>query len=118
MDATPDTTHPATAAAHLCEEARRAADRVAARARAAHGFGATAEAYRAGASELERQADRAAGLVFGQAAETFRAAAAESRLVATALDAIEGRRWASSSNRPQTCVTSPSRSGTRAGPAP
>ncbi len=92
MDATPDAAHPTTAVARLCEGARRAADRVVDRARAAHGFGATAESYRAGASELERQADRAAGLVFGQAAETFRAAAAESRLVANALDVIEGRR--------------------------
>lgn len=91
MDATPDTTHPAATVARLREGARRAADRVVARARAARECGATAASYRTGASELERQADRAAGLVFGQAVETLRAAADESRLVANALDAIEGR---------------------------
>ncbi len=94
MGATPGTAHPTIAVARLHEEARCVADRVVARALAARRLGATAASCRLGASELEGQAGRAESLLFGRAVETFRAAAAESRLVADALDAIEG--WAGS----------------------
>ena len=46
--------------------------------------------HRAGALELERQAERAEKLLFGRAVEACRAAVAENRLVADALDAMDG----------------------------
>ena len=79
------------AVAHLGEAAQCSADRVVAAAYAARRLGVTAEAYRMMALELDQQADRAAGLLFGQAVETFRAAAVENRLIADALDTIENR---------------------------
>lgn len=79
------------AATHLREEAWRTAGPIVARARAARRLGATADAYRISAEGLECQADRAEALLFGQAVETFRAAAAENRLVADALEVLEGR---------------------------
>ena len=90
-----DTAHatPAcVAVARLGEEARRAAGRIVARARAARLTGATVEAYRASALELDHQATRAERLLFSQAVETFRAVAAENRLIADALEFIEGGR--------------------------
>ncbi len=77
-----------SAVARLRDNARRTADRVIARADAARRQGATAEAYRLSSVELERQATRAEKLLFSQTVKTFRAAAAESRLIADALDAI------------------------------
>jgi len=77
--------------ARLRETAQRTADQVVARAHAARCL-ATAEAYRVGALELDHQAIRAENLLFGQAVETFRAAAAENRLMADALETIEGGR--------------------------
>ena len=82
----------AAAVARLHADARCTADRIVARALAARQFGATADAYRAAALELDRQADRAETLLFGQVVETFRAAAVENRLMADALDAVEGER--------------------------
>jgi len=76
--------------ARLRETAQRTADHVVARAHAARCLCATAGAYRVAALELDRQADRAENLLFGQAVETFRAAAAENRLMADALEIIEG----------------------------
>jgi len=78
--------------ARLRATAQRTADQVVARAHAARCLGATAEAYRVGALELDRQAIRAENLLFGQAVETFRAAAAENRFMADALETIEGGR--------------------------
>ena len=75
----------------LREDARRTADRLVARARAARRHGATADAYRTSAEGLDRQADRAEAQLFDRAVETFRAAAAENRLVADALEVLEGR---------------------------
>ncbi len=76
---------------HLGEDARRTAGHVVAQARAARRLGTTAHAYRIGAEVLDHQADRAQGLLFGQAVATFRAAAAENRLIADALEILEGR---------------------------
>jgi len=88
---------PTSAGAHatvarLRATAQRTADQVVARAHAARCLGATAGAYRIGALELDRQAIRAENLLFGQAVETFRAAATENRLMADALETIEGGR--------------------------
>ncbi len=77
--------------ARLCEDVERTADHVVARARAARRLGITADAHRFNAEGLDRQAGRAEVLLFRQAVETFRAAAAESRLVADALEVLEGR---------------------------
>lgn len=77
------------AVARLREQAQRVAGRVIVRAHAARELGATAEAYRSCALELERQANRAQELLFSQATLTLHAAAAESRLTADALEAIE-----------------------------
>lgn len=79
------------AVARLRDDARRTADRLVARARAARRHGATSDAYRASAEGLDRQADRAEALMFDRAVETFRAAAEENRLVADALEVLEGR---------------------------
>lgn len=75
----------------LAEDARRTAAHVVTRACAARRHGATADTYRSSAEGLDRQAGRAAGLLFGQAVATFRAAAEENRLTADALDVLEGR---------------------------
>ena len=83
--------HLFTTVARLREAAQCSADRVVAAAHAAYRLGTTAEAYRINALELDHQADRAAGLLFGQAVKTFRTAAAEKRLIADALDIIESR---------------------------
>lgn len=91
MSASFDTARWFAMAACLREETRHVADRIVARARTARRFGATAEAYRSTALSLDRQADRAANLVFGRAAETLRAAADEHRLVADALEIFEER---------------------------
>ncbi len=77
--------------AHLGEDVRRTANHVVARARAARRHGATADAYRISAEGLDAQADRAESLLFSRAVETFRAAAAENRLIADALEVLEGR---------------------------
>ena len=77
--------------AQLREDVGRTAAHVVARARAARRHGATAEAYRLSAEGLDAQADRAAALLFGRAVGTFRTAAAENRLTADALDALEGQ---------------------------
>lgn len=90
MSATFNTARPSPAVARLRQDAQHIATRIVARARAAHQFGATPEVYRDSAMELEREAARAERLLFGQTVKTFRAAAAESRLVADALDAIKG----------------------------
>ena len=92
MNARPDATRRFVAVAHLRAETRRVTDRVVAYAHAARQLGATAEMHRSRARDLDRQADCAAGLLFGQAVETFRAAAAESSLMADALEAIETRK--------------------------
>ena len=89
MSATPDIADRPAVVARLCEAAQRIADHIVPRAWAAHRLGARAETYRVNAFELERQADRAEGLLFGQAVRTFRAAAAENRFMADALDGIE-----------------------------
>ncbi len=89
MSATYDAARWSPAVARLREDAQHVAARIVARARAAHQFGATAEAYRDSATELAREAARAERLLFGQTVKTFRAAAAENRLVADALDVIE-----------------------------
>lgn len=88
MATVPATASHSAAVAHLCEAAQRTAERVVSRAHAARQLGATAEAYRGAALELERQADCAERLLFGQAVQTFRAAAAENRLMADALEAM------------------------------
>ncbi len=72
----------------LREELKRTADYIVARAHGVRRHGMTADAHRLNAAGLERQAGRAEILLFRQAVETFRSAAAESRLVA---DALEGR---------------------------
>jgi hypothetical protein len=79
------------AIARLREDVRRTADRLVARARAARRQGATADAYRISAEGLDRQANRAEELLFDRAVEVFRAAAAENRLIADALEVLEGR---------------------------
>ena len=82
--------HPLTTVARLREEAQIAAEHVVARACAARALGATAQMHRAGALELERQAERAERLLFGQVVKAYRVAAVENRLVADALDAMDG----------------------------
>ncbi len=77
--------------AQLSEHVWRTADHIVARARAARRHGATADAYRVSAEGLDCQAHRAGTPLFGWAVETFRAAAAENRLVADALEVLEGR---------------------------
>jgi hypothetical protein len=77
--------------AHLSEDVRHVAGHVVARARAARRHGATADAYRISAEGLDEQAGRAEALLFNRAVETFRAAAAENRLIADALEVLEGR---------------------------
>jgi hypothetical protein len=79
------------AVARLRQDAQCVADHIIIRARAAHQLGATAEAYRTSALELERQAISSERLLFGRAVATFRTAAAENRLIADALDIIESR---------------------------
>lgn len=91
MNSVPDATRQYAAVACLNEEARCAADRIMAQVRTARRLDATAEAYRLRAAELDRQADRAANLLFGKVVETFRAAAAEDRFVADALDGLYDR---------------------------
>ena len=76
---------------HLSEDVRHTAGRIVTRARAARRHGATADAYRVSAEGLDAQADRAESLLFSRAVETFRAAAAENRLIADALEVLEGR---------------------------
>ncbi len=77
------------AVARLRRNACGVANRIIARAHAAHQLGGTADAEHASGQELERQATRADRLLFGQAVKAFRAAAAESRLIADALDTVE-----------------------------
>ncbi len=89
MSATSKVARRSPEVALLGHDAQHVAARIVARARAAHQFGATAAAYRDSAKELDREAARAERLLFGQTVRTFRAAAAESRLVADALDMIE-----------------------------
>ena len=92
MHPAPDTASRFVAVARLREEVQRVADHVVARAHAARQLGATAQTYRAYALSLDWQAGRAAGLLFSQAVETSHAAAAEHRLIADALEMIEGGR--------------------------
>ena len=89
VNAIPNTARRFAAVARLRDQAQCVAGRVVVRAHAARELGATAEAYRSCALELERQAARAQELLFGQAALTLHAAAAENRLTADALEAIE-----------------------------
>ncbi len=77
--------------ARLCEDAQRAAERIVADARHAWQLGAKAETFRRRASELDRQAHRAEELSRNWAVQASRAAAAEKRLMAEALEIIEGR---------------------------
>ncbi len=91
MDHDPNTASWFAEVARLRADVERMADYVVARARAAHRLGITAEAHRINADGLDRQAGRAEILLFCQAVETFRAAAADSRLVADALEVLEGR---------------------------
>lgn len=91
MSTPPDTTRKYGAVAFLHQETKLVADRIVARARAARRSNATAQAYRRSAAELDRQAERAAGLLFGKACESFRAAAAKNWLIADALDALQSR---------------------------
>ena len=91
MNANPNTIRWFAAVALLRQQSERVAGRVVVRAHAARELGATTEAYRSCALELERQASRAEGLLFGQAALTLHAAADENRLTADALEAIENR---------------------------
>ncbi len=88
MNSNPDVARRFEAVACLGGDAQHMADHVVARARAAHRFGGTAEAYYVSAQGLDRQADNAERLLFGQATETFRAAAAENRLVAEAIEIL------------------------------
>ena len=81
--------HP-TFVVELRDTAQRTAEDIVARARAARELGASADSYRAAAAELDRQADRAETLLLGEAVQAFRAAAARNRLIADALDMIEG----------------------------
>lgn len=90
IDARPNTASRFAVVTRLSEDAQCTADCIVSRARAARRLGATAEAYRLSALELDHQADRAEKLLFGQAVETFRRAAATCRLMADALEAIEG----------------------------
>lgn len=90
MATTSNNTRHLPTVASLRQEAQCVTDRIVARARAAHQFGATAEAYRSSAMKLERQAARAEKLLFGQAVKTFHEAVAENRLIADALDIFEG----------------------------
>ncbi len=89
MEPTLHTAHQFAVIARLCEETRRMADQIVARARAARKLGATARAYRRRALELNRQLGRAEGLLFGQVVETLCAAVAESGLIADAPETIE-----------------------------
>lgn len=89
-DIRPDTTRQFAMVAHLVQDVQSTADYIVARARAVHWLGATAEAYRLSALEMDHQAERAERLLFGQAVETLRAAAATCRLTADALEIIEG----------------------------
>ena len=87
--------HPArvvsfAAVVQLREDARHTTAHIVARARAARRHGATADAYRISAEGLDSQADRAETLLFGRAVETFRAAATENRLIADALEVLDG----------------------------
>ena len=79
------------AVVQLREDIRHTAAHIVTRARAARRQGGTAAAYRASAEGLDSQADRAETLLFGRAVETFRAAATENRLIADALEVLEGR---------------------------
>lgn len=78
------------AVAQLREDAWHTAIHIVARAHAARRHGVTADAYRISAEGLDSQADRAEMLLFGRAVETFRAAATENRLIAEALEVLEG----------------------------
>ena len=91
MDPKPKTAGQFTEVARLREEIERTADYIVARARGARRLGMTADTHRINAAGLDRQASPAAILMYRQATETFRAAAAESRLVADALDVFKGR---------------------------
>lgn len=91
MDPNPKTAGQFAEVARLQEEIDRTAAYIIARAHGARRLGMTAETHRINAAGLDRQAGRASILVYRKATETFRAAAAESRLVADALDVFEGR---------------------------
>lgn len=91
MRAAPDAARLSATVARLGEDAQRAAERIVADARHARQLGAKAETFRRRASELDRQAHRAAEVSRGWAVEASRAAAAEKRLVAEALEIIESR---------------------------
>lgn len=89
MDPDPHTASHFAEVTRLREDLRRTADYIIARAHCARRLGMTSAAHRLNAAGLDRQAGRAEILLFRQAVETFRAAAAESRLVADALDVLE-----------------------------
>ncbi len=88
MNSNPNIARWFAAVACLSEDAQRMADHIVVRARAAHRLGGTAEVYRVSAQELNRQADNAERLLFGQATEAFRAVAAESLLIAEAIEIL------------------------------
>ena len=92
MHLTPDIVRRVAAVVCLREEVQRVADHVVARAHAARQLGGTAQTYRAYALSLDWQADHAEGLLFSQAVSTSRAIAAEHRLIADALEVIEGKK--------------------------
>jgi hypothetical protein len=91
MDPDPHAASRIAEVTRLREELKRTADYIIARAHGARRLGMTADAHRLNAAGLERQVGRAEILLFHQAVETFRAAAAENRLVADALDVLEGQ---------------------------
>lgn len=91
MSTIPETTRQYAAVAFLHEEIKLVTDHIVARARAAYRSNATAQAYRRSAAELDRQAERAARLLFGKACESLRAAGAENWLIADALDAFQSK---------------------------
>ena len=91
MHAHPSPARLSATVARLCEDAQRTAERIVADARDARQLSVRAEAYHRRASELERQAHHAEEMSRGWVVAASRAAAIEKRLVAEALEIIEGQ---------------------------
>lgn len=91
MYAHPNPARLSATVARLCEDAQRIAERIVADARDARQLSVRAEAYHRRASELERQAHHAEEMSRGWVVAASRAAAIEKRLVAEALEIIEGQ---------------------------
>jgi len=91
MHAHPNPARLSATVARLCEDAQRTAERIVADARDARQLSVRAEAYHRRASELERQAHHAEEMSRGWVVTASRAAAIEKRLVAEALEIIEGQ---------------------------